>query len=131
MGAHYQYRLRVRHSTRSAYAHYNASKAALINLTKSLSKAYGTYGILVNTVSPAFIRTPLVLDMLRKLAQQQGITEEEAEKRFLKENRPHIVLGRAGTVDETAAVVLFLASEAASFITGSNYRVDGGSVASI
>jgi 3-oxoacyl-[acyl-carrier protein] reductase len=111
--------------------HYNASKAALINLTKSLSKAYGTYGILVNTVSPAFIRTPLVVDMLRKLAQQQGITEEEAEKRFLKENRPHIVLGRAGTVDETAAVVLFLASEAASFITGSNYRVDGGSVASI
>jgi 3-oxoacyl-[acyl-carrier protein] reductase len=44
--------------------HYNASKAALINLTKSLSKAYGREGILVNTVSPAFIMTPLVENIL-------------------------------------------------------------------
>lgn len=110
--------------------HYNASKAALINLTKSLSKAYGKDGILVNTVSPAFIRTPLVNDMLAERAKAKGATVEQAEMDFLREYRPNIVLGRAGTSEETAAVVAFLASEAASFITGSNYRVDGGSVAS-
>ena len=47
--------------------HYNASKAAMNNLTKSLSKAYAKDGILVNTVSPAFIMTPLVSGMLKKM----------------------------------------------------------------
>lgn len=111
--------------------HYNAAKAALINLTKSLSKAYGGDGILVNAVSPAFIKTPLVDAMLAAMAAEQSITPEQALARFLREFRPNIVLHRAGTIEETAAVVAFLASEAASFVTGSNYRVDGGSVASV
>ncbi len=111
--------------------HYNASKAALNSLTKSLSKAYGKDGILVNTVSPAFIRTPLVDEMLRERAKAAGVDVNEAERAFLREFRPNIVLGRAGQSDETAGVVVFLASEQASFITGSNYRVDGGSVASV
>jgi 3-oxoacyl-[acyl-carrier protein] reductase len=111
--------------------HYNASKAALNNLTKSLSKAYGKDGILVNTVSPAFIRTPLVDEMLGRQAKASGITVDEAERNFLRELRPNIVLGRAGKSDETAGIVVFLASEQATFITGSNFRVDGGSVASI
>lgn len=110
--------------------HYNLTKAALINLTKSLSKAYGGDGILVNTVSPATIRTPTVEGMFEELANEQGISHKEAEKQFLRETRPHIVLGRPGEPEETASVVVFLASEAASFITGSNYRIDGGSVAS-
>lgn len=111
--------------------HYNASKAALINLTKSLSKAYAGDGILVNAVSPATIRTPLVEGMFEELAEERGISKEEAEAAFMRENRPNIVLERPGEAEETAAVVVFLASEAASFVTGSNYRVDGGSVASI
>ncbi len=111
--------------------HYNASKAALINLTKSLSKAYGQEGILVNAVSPAFVMTPLVEGMLAEAAQESGTSIEGAEAAFLEENRPHIVVGRSGDAEETAAVVAFLASERASFVTGSNYRVDGGSVASI
>lgn len=111
--------------------HYNASKAALINLTKSLSKAYAKDGILVNAVSPAFIDTPMVDEMLEKQAKSKGITEQQAEAEFLHENRPNLVLERAGKPEEVAAVVVFLASEATSFVTGSNYRVDGGSVASI
>jgi 3-oxoacyl-[acyl-carrier protein] reductase len=111
--------------------HYNASKAALNNLTKSLSKAYGRDNILVNTISPAFIRTPLVEEMLAEQARLHGLSIELAERNFLEENRPNIVLGRAGRSDETAGIVVFLASEQSSFITGANYRVDGGSVASI
>lgn len=109
--------------------HYNMTKAALINLTKSLSKAHGSDGVLVNTVSPATIRTPLVEGMFEDAAREQGVSVEEAERRFLSETRPHIVMERAGEPEEAAKAVVFLASEAASFVTGSNYRVDGGSVA--
>ena len=111
--------------------HYNTSKAAMINLTKSLSKAYAKDGILVKTISPAFIKTPLVEHMLADQAAVKRITVQQAEEEFLCHNRPHIELGRAGKPEEVAAAVVFLASEAASFITGANLRVDGGSVASV
>ena len=111
--------------------HYNASKAAMNNLTKSLSKAYATDGILVNTVSPAFIMTPLVTDMLQKLATEQGTTPEKVAAQFLEKSRPHIELKRPGESEEVASAVVYLASEQASFITGANLRVDGGSVASV
>lgn len=111
--------------------HYNASKAALINFTKSLSKAYAKDGILVNTVSPAFVMTPLVEDLLKDLAEKQNITFEESAEQFLNENRPHIEVKRPGTVEEVASAVVYLASSPASFINGINLRVDGGSVASL
>jgi 3-oxoacyl-[acyl-carrier protein] reductase len=111
--------------------HYNASKSAMNSLSKSLSKAYGKDNILVNTVSPAFIRTPLLDGMLEQQARARHITADEAEKALLREFRPNIVVGRAGKSDETAGIVVFLASDQATFITGSNFRVDGGSVASI
>ncbi|HXX19382.1 MAG TPA: SDR family oxidoreductase [Candidatus Acidoferrum sp.] len=111
--------------------HYNASKSALNSLTKSLSKAYGKDGILINTVSPAFIRTPIVEQLFEQQAKARGVSPDQMEQILLREFRPNIVLGRAGRSDETAGVVVFLASEQASFITGSNYRVDGGSVASL
>jgi NAD(P)-dependent dehydrogenase (short-subunit alcohol dehydrogenase family) len=111
--------------------HYNATKAAMINLTKSLSKAYGRDNILVNTVSPAFIMTPLVREMLGKEAKKSGVSFEHAEQDFLTQHRPNIVLQRAGTPEETAGLVVFLAGEQANFVTGANFRVDGGSVASV
>jgi NAD(P)-dependent dehydrogenase (short-subunit alcohol dehydrogenase family) len=109
--------------------HYNMTKAALINLTKSLSKAHGSDGVLVNTVSPATIRTPQIRTMLEDMAREQNVSVEEAERGFLSETRPHIVMERSGEPEEVAKAVVFLASEATSFITGSNYRVDGGSIA--
>jgi 3-oxoacyl-[acyl-carrier protein] reductase len=110
--------------------HYNASKAALINFTKSLSKAYAADGILVNTVSPAFIMTPLLEKLLKESAEKQNISFDEAVQQFLKYNRPHVEVKRPGTVEEVASAVVFLASSQASFINGVNLRVDGGSVAS-
>lgn len=111
--------------------HYNATKGALLTLTKSLSKALAKDGILVNAVSPAFIRTPLVQSMMEEAARGQGVAVEEAIQSFLARHRPHIELRRPGEEGEVAAVVAFLASEAASFVTGANWRVDGGSVASV
>lgn len=108
---------------------YNASKAALIAFGKSISKAYALDGVLVNSVSPAFIRTPLVERMLQQRADDKGMSFDEALDDFLKKERPHIELHRPGNPDEVAAAVVFLASEQASFILGSNMRVDGGSIA--
>ncbi|WP_374702612.1 SDR family NAD(P)-dependent oxidoreductase [Bacillus sp. V33-4] len=110
--------------------HYNASKAALINFTKSLSKAYAAQGILVNTVSPAFIITPMLENLLKDNAKKQNISYDEAVQQFLKENRPHVEVKRPGTVEEVASAVVYLASSQAGFINGVNLRVDGGSVAS-
>lgn len=111
--------------------HYNASKAALNSFSKALSKQYAADGILVNTVSPAFIETPLVEGMMEEAAEAQGISKEEAVEQFLAENRPHIELKRPGQIDEVGPLVAFLASDKASFINGANYRIDGGSVAAI
>ena len=91
--------------------HYNASESALNSLTKSLSKAYGADGILMNTVSPAFIRTPLVEEMLANQGKARGIPVDEAERAFVRDFRPNIVFGRAGRPEETVGIVVFLASE--------------------
>lgn len=110
---------------------YSVSKGALDNFTKGLSKACADDGVLVNAVSPAFIMTPLVEKMMRQAAEAEGETVETAIDDFLEDDRPHIELGRPGRISEVAAVVAFLCSERASFINGANFRVDGGSVASV
>lgn len=109
--------------------HYSASKGALDNFSKALSKQYASDGILVNTISPAFIQTPLVNGMMQQMADEQGISKKQVIENFLDENRPHIELKRPGTIEEVGAVTVFLASDKASFVNGSNYRIDGGSVA--
>jgi len=111
--------------------HYSASKGALNNFSKALSKQYADDRILVNTVSPAFIETPLVNDMMQQAADEQGISRDKAIEQFLENNRPHIELGRPGQIEEVGGIVAFLCSEQASFINGANYRVDGGSVAAM
>ncbi len=110
---------------------YSASKGALNNFGKALSKEVADDGILVNTVSPAFIETPLVTGMMEQAAEEEGLRMDEMIQQFLKEKRPHIEVGRPGDIEEVGRLVAFLASEHASFVNGSNYRVDGGSVAAL
>lgn len=107
---------------------YNACKAGIINLTKCLSKAYSPEGVMINCVSPAYINTPMTDAMMKQLAEKHNTSFDEVIEWFLKNERPHIVVDRRGKANEVAAVIAFLCSEHASYITGSNYRVDGGSV---
>lgn len=107
---------------------YNAAKAALVNLSKCLSRAYSKEGLLINCVSPAFVKTPMTDEMMEHKAKERGESVEETVEWFLENKRPHIKVKRRGYAEEVAAVVTFLCSEQASYVNGSNYRVDGGSV---
>ncbi|TKV60494.1 SDR family oxidoreductase [Nakamurella flava] len=110
---------------------YCAAKAGILALAKGLSRSYATEGLLVNAVSPAFVRTPMTDAMMDKRAKENGTDRDEAIASFLDEERPYLELKRRGEVAEVAAVIAFLCSDRASFVNGSNYRVDGGSVATI
>ncbi|SFU42006.1 NAD(P)-dependent dehydrogenase, short-chain alcohol dehydrogenase family [Pustulibacterium marinum] len=109
---------------------YNACKAAIINLSKCLSRRYGEEGIAVNTVSPAFIETPMTDAMMEDLAEERDTSVKEAVEYFLDNERPFLTAKRRGKPEEVAAVISFLCSEQASYINGSNYRVDSGAVES-
>ncbi len=92
-------------------ANYCASKAGIIGLTKSAARELGSRGITVNAVAPGLIETEMTKDL------------SEAVKESLKEQT---LLKRTGTAGEVAKVVVFLASEAADYITGQVIFVDGG-----
>lgn len=110
---------------------YCASKAAILSLSKGLSKAYGPDNVLVNAVSPAFIATPMTDKMMEKRAAERGESVEAAIDSFLTEQRPGMALHRRGRPEEVAAMIVFLCSEQASFVNGGNFRVDSGSVLTV
>ena len=96
------------------HAIYAATKHAVVGLTKSAAAEYGHYGIRVNSVCPAVIRTPMFDRVVEaKIADAEAII------------RMHPI-GRIGEVSEVAAAVLWLCSDAASFVTGHQLTVDGG-----
>ena len=96
---------------------YNASKASVLGILHTSANELGPYGIRVNAVCPGLIRT--------RLTNTQFTTPE-----LLKDYFRHIPLGRGGEAEEVARTVAFLASDAASYITGAALFVDGGQMAS-
>lgn len=110
---------------------YGASKAAMNNLSLSLSKALGSSGVTVNTVSPGMIHTPGLEVQLRKIAMtngwiSDGASWDDIQQLFLK--YAQVPLGRLGRMEEVAHAVVFLCSPLAGYITGTDLRIDGGVV---
>lgn len=98
---------------RSCEVHYSAAKAGLIGLTKALAKEEGPSGITVNCVAPGVIDT----DMMASFTAE--------DKAALAEETP---VGRLGTAEEVAKLLLYLAGEDAGYITGQVFGVNGGLV---
>jgi 3-oxoacyl-[acyl-carrier protein] reductase len=94
-------------------ANYVASKAGVIGLTKALAREFAPRGVTVNAVAPGFIRT----------AMTDALTDEQRAEMFKA-----IPLGRFGEAADVAAVVRFLASPHAAYVTGQVWHVDGGMV---
>jgi 3-oxoacyl-[acyl-carrier protein] reductase len=94
-----------------AGAHYAASKAGIIVLTKMVAQELAPHGVTVNAVAPAAVRTPVM---------------DELPDDRLELLRQHIPVGRFGEADEVAALVAFLCSDEAAYITGATLDVNGG-----
>lgn len=108
------------------FASYGAAKAALMHATRALSRAYAKYGILTNCVLPGLTRTESVLAGYESAARHMGVTPDDVEKRMMELDP--IAMGRTGRPEEVAKMVVFLCSEAASWISGAIIPVDGGTI---
>jgi NAD(P)-dependent dehydrogenase (short-subunit alcohol dehydrogenase family) len=108
------------------FVDYAAAKAAVINLSKSLSIEYGPQGIRSNVVTPGGTRTKGFDEFFElSAAPDWGMGFEEALDHFAKDIR-RMPLGHLGQPQDVAAAVAFLASDAAKQVTGSDFRIDGG-----
>ena len=99
-------------ASRSPMAAYNASKGALVNLTRHLAAQWGVRGVRVNALAPGYFPTELT----------GGLTDPS----FVESIEARSLLGRIPTVDELDGPLLFLASDASSYVTGQTLVVDGG-----
>lgn len=102
----------------------NTFRPAAVGLAKTLSLELAASGILVNTVCPGYTRTPRLQELASVRAEALGTTPES----WLEELAVSVPLGRVAEAEEFAAVVAFLCSERASYVTGTTIPIDGGAI---
>ena len=103
---------------------YNASKAAVISMTKSLALAHAADGIRVNCVCPGFVETDMWTYVSREQGKLMGLTPEE----FTRQRASQVPLGRMERPEDVASVIGFLVSSKSGYMTGQALSVDGGLV---
>ena len=101
---------------------YTASKAAVIGLTKSVATDYISQGIRCNAICPGTVDSPSLRQRIAEQAREQGRSEAEVYQAFVA-RQP---MGRIGSAEEIAQLVVYLASDASSYTTGTTQIIDGG-----
>ncbi|OLU33541.1 SDR family oxidoreductase [Pseudomonas sp. PA27(2017)] len=101
---------------------YTASKAAVVGLTKAVAADYIAQGIRCNAICPGTVESPSLRVRIAEQAALQGVAEEQVYRQFLA-RQP---MGRIGSAEEIARLVLYLGSDASSYTTGALHVIDGG-----
>lgn len=109
--------------------HYSMTKTAQLAISRGLAETVAGTGVTVNAVIPGPTRSEILPNIIKAMAEPQGISsQEEGEQHFLKTKQPTSLIKRLATTDEVANMVVYVCSEQASATTGAALRVDGGVV---
>ena len=111
--------------------HYGVTKTAQLALSRGIAESIAGTGVTVNAVLPGPTRSEGVVDFLAKVAAQHATDLATVEAEFLRTMRPTSLIRRFAETDEVANLVVFLAGEGSSAITGAALRVDGGVVRNV
>jgi NAD(P)-dependent dehydrogenase (short-subunit alcohol dehydrogenase family) len=103
---------------------YASSKAAVLSITRSFAYAFAPQGVRVNAVVPGIIDTPMQDQVIEKVAEFRHTTPDE----LAKARNASVPLGRSGTPQECAAVIWFLLSSEADYMTGQAINITGGQI---
>jgi len=108
--------------------HYSASKAALMNFMKHMSRRFAKDAIRFNAVSAGPVESESIRDFANQIATESGSDGDSSSSpiEFISKTIQEIPLGRLGQPNEVADVVIFLLSNRTSWVTGSNWKIDGG-----
>ena len=109
---------------------YAAAKAALTNYSKGLSNEVASKGVRVISVAPGFIETKAAESLIQRLAENAG-TDVATARQGLMDSLGGIPMGRPGHPEEVAELIAFLVSDRASYITGTEYVIDGGTIPTV
>jgi NAD(P)-dependent dehydrogenase (short-subunit alcohol dehydrogenase family) len=112
------------HLPQSGQVAYAAAKAALNAYSRTLAAEVGPGGVRVVCVLPGFIPTPGAVAHHQRIADSRGVSLEQAQRDLA--TSLNVPMGRPGTPEDAAELIVFLASQRARWLTGAQYRVDGG-----